>query len=87
MGRGRPHHGGVLLRVALGGRGVAVGVLHVVVILGGSPCPNTPCSCGTSTLQLGIGLVALGERVHKLVAAHVHRETWEERVTFQTHHP
>ena len=47
----------------LSGRTVTVGVLHAVVVLrrGGSPA-----------LQLGVGLVTLGQGVDELVAAHVH---------------
>ena len=56
----------VLPPTDLRGGAVAVWVLHAVVVLGGR---------GTPTLQLSVGLVALGQRVDKLVAAHVHPQS------------
>ena len=60
--------------IYLGSRAVTVGVLHAVVVLGGR---------GTPTLQLSVGLVALGQSVDKLVAAHVHPEAEISDFRFQ----
>ena len=52
--------------VYLGSGAVAVRVLHAVVVLGRR---------GRASLQLSVGLVALGQGVDKLVAAHVHPQS------------
>ena len=75
-GSPRPHHGGVLVGVALGGGGVTVGVLHAVVVLGGRGARHPPSSGRRGALQLRVCLVALGDRVEELVTAHVHLGAW-----------
>lgn len=60
------------MSIALGSWGVAGRVLHVIVVLGSSSCYSPgPCS-----LQLGIGLIALGQGVDKLVRTHIHGEAF-----------
>ena len=82
MRGGGPHHAAVLTSISLevqrlawsctvpgtdlSSWTVAVGVLHAVVVLG---------RWSTPALELSVGLVALGQGVDKLVAAHVHPQS------------